>query len=196
MNILCLSPHTDDCEMGCGGTIAKLVEQGNKIKVVNFSYLFNKGNLAPEAVASSKILGVNFEFINLDVRRFNEKRQEILDSMIFFKKEFQPDLVFLPSSFDIHQDHRVIYEEGVRAFKNCKMLGYEVPWNNFSFEHSTFSVLEERHLQKKIEAVGKYVSQKDRKYTNPEFIKSLAIVRGVQVGAEYAECFQTIRNFI
>ena len=99
----------------------------------------------------------------------------------------------MPSTNDIHQDHYTIAFEGIRAFKNCTILCYEVPWNNFTFHTTAFQVISEHHLQAKVNAISKYESQKGRPYANEEFIRSLAKTRGIQIGKDYAEVFEVVR---
>jgi LmbE family N-acetylglucosaminyl deacetylase len=97
---------------------------------------------------------------------------------------------------DIHQDHKTIAEEGIRAFKNTSILGYELIWNNLSFNTQCFVQLDEKHIKKKINALKAYTSQSKRDYMSEEFIYSLAKARGVQVGYQLAEAFEVIRLFI
>ncbi len=130
---------------------------------------------------------------DFEVRCFPEQRQKILDKMIGLQKKYQPDMVFLPSANDTHQDHQTIAQEGFRAFKRTTMLGYEVPWNNLDFRTSCFVDVSENHLKSKINALDKYESQKHRNYANEEFIRSLALTRGVQIGKRYAEAFEVVR---
>ena len=99
-------------------------------------------------------------------------------------------MVLLPAASDVHQDHQVIHQEGLRAFKNTSFAGYELPWNNYSFRTNFFMKLTEQELDKKIEALGQYRSQSHRNYMNPDFIRSLAKVRGVQCDSQYAEAFE------
>ena len=99
----------------------------------------------------------------------------------------------MPSVNDIHQDHHTVAQEGIRAFKFSSILAYEVPWNNLTFHTSSFCILEERHINKKVEALNEYKSQAHRPYANEEFIRSLARTRGVQINAKYAECFDVVR---
>ena len=56
----------------------------------------------------------------------------------------------MPTIGDIHQDHHTIAAEGLRAFKRTTILGYEIPWNQFSFAKQAYVVLEERHLDAKV----------------------------------------------
>ena len=103
-------------------------------------------------------------------------------------------VVFLPCHDDIHQDHEVISKEGVRAFKQSSLLGYEMVWNNLSIHTSAFVRLEQRHVDLKCKALAEYTSQKGiRDYMKQEFVESLARVRGVQANTEFAEAFEVLR---
>jgi len=113
--------------------------------------------------------------------------------MIYYRDLIQPDLVFMPCSNDVHQDHETIYKEGIRAFKFCSILCYELPWNNFSMNTSMFIKLDEKNVEAKINALKKYKSQAHRPYANETFIRSLSITRGTQVQTNYAEAFEIKR---
>ena len=201
--VLVLAPHTDDGELGCGGTIAKFVEEGKEVFYAAFSVAeksvpegFPKNILEIEVRKAMKILGVsesNLLIYKYEVRTFSYHRQEILEDIISLRKELQPDLVFVPSPNDLHQDHKVMAEEGIRAFKKSTILGYEMPWNNISFDTMAFILLEERHIGKKIEALKCYDTQKYRSYLGEQFIRSLARTRGTQIEVAYAEAFEVIR---
>ncbi len=121
------------------------------------------------------------------------KEQSFNDCVILTKDAFDPDAVFLPSKHDTHQDHFTVHVEGIRAFKGTTMLGYEVPWNNLVFETTAFVRLEERQLERKIEALGCYRSQANRPYANAESLRAQARLRGTQAACRYAETFQVIR---
>lgn len=201
--VLVLAPHTDDGELGCGATISKLIENNNEVYYAAFSACkqsvlkdFPEDILITEVKAATQILGIkpeNLILYDFQVRTFNFHRQEILDTLIKLKKEINPDIVFIPSVQDLHQDHSTIANEAIRAFKHCTILSYEVPWNNVSFYTGCFVRLEEQHLNKKIKAIHEYRSQAHRGYINEDFIRSLATVRGVQVGVKYAETFDVVR---
>ena len=201
--ILILAPHTDDGEFGCGGTIARYVAQGTRAIYVAFSAAeqsvlphLPRDILRTEVRKATAALGIADEdclVLDFEVRRFPELRQKILDKMIDLSRQYKPDMVFLPSAHDTHQDHQTIAHEGFRAFKRTTMLGYEIPWNNLDFRTSCFVDLKEEHLETKISSVGMYQSQQHRSYANPEFIRSLALTRGVQIGTRYAEAFEVVR---
>jgi len=202
---LVLAPHTDDGEFGCGGTIAKLAENGTEVYYAAFSACeqsvlrqFPKDILITEVKEATQKIDIkpsNLILFNYEVRTFNYKRQEILENMIRLRSEIEPDLIFMPSMNDIHQDHFTIAQEGLRAFKFSNILCYEVPWNNLTFNTICFSKLEERHLRKKADALAAYRSQAHRPYANEEFIRSLARVRGVQINGQFAEAFDILRLF-
>jgi N-acetylglucosamine malate deacetylase 1 len=204
--VLVLAPHTDDGELGAGGTIAKLIEQGVVVYYAAFSTAeesvpagLPKDILKTEVKAATKKLGIdpgNLFVYNYQVRKLNYVRQEILEDLIRLRQNINPDLVFIPSLNDIHQDHIIIAQEGVRAFKNKMLLGYELIWNNLTFNTQCFVKLEERHLHQKVQALKEYESQKNRDYMAEDFIYSLARTRGVQIGAPYAEAFEVIRLII
>lgn len=203
---LVLAPHTDDGEFGCGATIDKLIQNGCEVYYAAFSACeqsvlpqFPKDILISEVKEATSRLGIKPENLRLykyNVREFNFHRQEILDDIIRLRNEIKPDLVFIPSVNDIHQDHATIANEAIRALKFSSIFCYEMPWNNFSFNTTCFMKLSEENLQKKVHAVSAYVSQQHRSYANEEFIKSLARVRGVQIGIPYAEVFEIIRLII
>jgi LmbE family N-acetylglucosaminyl deacetylase len=200
---LVLAPHTDDGEFGCGGSIARLIRDGSRVIYAAFSAAeqsvlphLPKDILRQEVRLATAELGIPDEdclVFDFEVRRFPEYRQQILDRMILLDREYCPDIVFLPSVNDTHQDHNTIAHEGFRAFKRTTMLGYEVPWNNLDFRTSCFISIDQDCLDKKIAAIGKYESQKGRVYADSDFIRSLALTRGVQVAARYAEAFEVVR---
>lgn len=202
-NVLVLAPHTDDGELGCGGTIAKFIENGCNVTYAAFSTArqslpdgFPDDTLKIEVGKATQKLGIaeeNLIVFDYEVRKLNYVRQEILENLVKIKRERPIDLVLMPSLHDIHQDHTTVATEGLRAFKDRSILGYELIWNNLTFNTTCFVKLQERHIQNKVDALKEYKSQAGRAYTSSEFVFSLAHTRGVQIGAQYAECFETLR---
>ncbi len=204
--VLVLAPHTDDGELGCGATIAKLIEANSEVYYAAFSTAdesvpkgFPSNQLEIEVKAATKKLGIkkdNLFVYKYHVRKLNYVRQEILEALIKLRDEVKPEVVFLPSSKDIHQDHVTVTNEGIRAFKYCTILGYELIWNNLSFNTDCFVTLKEKHVKKKIKALEAYKTQAGKAYMDPDFIRSLAKVRGTQIGVDFAETFEVIRLMI
>jgi N-acetylglucosamine malate deacetylase 1 len=202
--VLVLAPHTDDGELGCGGAIAKFLEQSKDVWYAAFSLcrrtLEAEGlaadTLEKEVKAATKTLGIrpeNLKLFDYDVRHFPAFRQDILETMVKLKSELRPNLVLTPCSTDLHQDHQVVYNESMRAFKDASILGYELPWNNVDIRTNCFITLQEQHVRKKVEALVEYKSQANRKYCSENFLRSLATARGVQAGTQYAEAFETLK---
>lgn len=204
--ILVMAPHTDDGEFGCGGSIHKWVNEGKEVYYVAFSSAavtmpqpMPPDILKQEIKEATRILGIktqNLILLNYQIRTFPTYRQEILEDMIRLREELKPDVVLLPSANDTHQDHQTISSEGFRAFKRISILGYEMPYNNLNFNTSLFVALEKENLRKKVEALLCYKSQVNRVFLTEDFIRSLATVRGTQIGFSYAEAFEVIRLVI
>ena len=199
--VLVLAAHTDDGEFGCGGTIARLLDEGVEVRYVAFSTAtkslpegFAPDALAREVEEATAALGItNLAVHDFDVRTFPERRQDILELLIAEWEEWHPDAVFQPSLHDVHQDHQVVAAEGLRAFKRTTILGYEIPWNNFDFSYQAYFALTQAQVERKIAALAKYASQQHRRYSDPEYIRNLARTNGINVNRDYAEVFQVHR---
>ena len=191
--VLVLSPHTDDGELGAGGTIARLVENGSKI--THFAFSAPRDILKKECKRCLEVLGIkDYEIFDFNVRHFPELRQEILEILFEYNKKAKPDLVLTPSTNDLHQDHQTVTSEALRAFKSSTIFGYELPWNNIIFRENCFIRLKERHVQKKIEALWNYETQiSERHYFDKEYLRGLTRSRGAQIGVKYAEAFEAIK---
>ncbi|MBI5858638.1 MAG: PIG-L family deacetylase [Sphingobacteriales bacterium] len=198
--ILVLAPHTDDGELGCGGSISKFCSQGKEVFYAAFCLCSKslphgmaENTLEVECRKATSVLGIpasNLILFNYEVRELPASRQKILEELLQLNKQISPDLVLLPAVSDIHQDHQVIHQEGIRAFKNTTFAGYELPWNNYSFSTNFFITLSEKEVTQKVNALKEYKSQAAKNYMKENFIRSLARVRGVQANAEYAEAFE------
>lgn len=214
-NVLVLSPHTDDSELGAGGLISRLISGGARVTVVVFcnaakslapdlliqSTSRNDNLLLQEFKAAAALQQVNTVVLNYPVREFPAHRQEILDN-IYALAHYNGwsiyDLVLTPCGFDTHQDHQVIYAEACRAFRRVTLLGYELPWNHVNLANPLYVRLPDDHMNKKWAAISCYQSQvkMNRAYFNKDFIYGWARVRGVQAGSEYAEAFQVVHGVV
>lgn len=201
--ILVLAPHADDGEFGCGASVKRFSEEGHEIYYAAFSpctISMPEGSkdhqLYAELERAVSHLGIDSDHIfkfEFPVRNFPEHRQAILDELISLRKKINPSIVLLPNSDDVHQDHQVIHNEGLRAFKFASILGYELPWNNQQFNSNYFVKVDESHLDAKVKAISEYKSQSFRPYMNKEFFAGLARVRGIQSNNEFAEAFELIK---
>jgi N-acetylglucosamine malate deacetylase 1 len=204
--LLVLAPHTDDAELGCGGTLARLLDMGVDAYVAVFSTAKDSlpegapsDTLKKEFLKAMGLLGVPSEHLivhDYPVRLLSYHRQEVLENLVSLGRDLSPDVVFVPSGSDLHQDHQVLYAEAVRAFKRLTLWGYELPWNHITFGAQAFVTLERAHVERKWEAMQAYQSQIElgRPYFTRTFIEALACVRGTQVGTQYAEAFEVVRT--
>jgi LmbE family N-acetylglucosaminyl deacetylase len=203
MNVLILAPHTDDGELGCGGTISRLIEEGYNVYYAAFSICeesvpegFPKDALEKEVKKATNFLGIkpeNLVLKNYPVRKFNTYRQEILEDMILLRNIIKPELIFMPCSKALHQDHTTIFEEGMRTFKHFTCYGYDLPWDTVQFNTTAFFKLTKNHVEKKCIAMKFYETQSFRTYVDEEFLMGLARVRGAQIATNYAEAFELLR---
>lgn len=201
--ILVLAPHTDDGELGCGGLISRAIRENAIVHYAAFSTAdesvpknFPSNQLEIEVKAATSSLGILMEHLHIykfQVRKLNYVRQEILEELIRLRDQVKPDIILLPSRQDIHQDHQTVTQEGIRAFKNNSILGYELVWNNLGFNADFFCTISFQDLDNKIKALNHYCTQVGKSYMEPAFIQSMAKVRGTQVNQEFAEAFEVIR---
>jgi LmbE family N-acetylglucosaminyl deacetylase len=201
--ILVLAPHTDDGELGAGASVARWAGDGHDIHYVAFSACqtaipdgWPEDVLRDEVAAATSELGIpgdRLRVLDFDVRLFARDRQDILQAMVELNRELAPDLVLMPAPDDLHQDHSVVAQEGLRAFKRTSILAYEIAWNNISFRTSCFVALEDEHVTAKLRALECYKSQAQRPYANPDFLVAQMRYHGVQAGVQFAETFDVLR---
>ena len=209
MRILILSPHTDDAELGCGGRIAKFLGMGHDIYWVVFSSAEDslpknlpKDTLKREFFNVIKSFSINekkYRLFDFKVRSLTDYRQDILDELVKIQKKFQPELVIGPSLNDFHQDHVVVANEMVRAFKtSSSIICYELPWNHVSFNTQLFVKLEKIYMDKKLQVLKNYKSQimLHKRYFSDDLILGWAKMRGTQIKEDFAEAFEVIRWII
>lgn len=206
MRVLAISPHTDDAELGCGGTLARFISEGHEVRWVAFSAAEDslpdgapKDTLRKEFQEVLGAYGLRSdqgEVLSFKVRNLNLHRQEILEKLVQLRKDYAPDVVLGPSLKDFHQDHEVAANEMIRAFKTSASIAcYELPWNHVGFDTQMFVRLEKEHLETKWKALTCYRSQiaRGRPYLEREFVFGLARTRGVQCNSRYAEAFEVVR---
>lgn len=171
---LFIGAHTDDIELSCGGTISKLHEQGHEVRCYTFSYCDNLTLLLEHQRAMGVLKVKNYVLNTYDVRTFSYLRQNILDDLQMFKQSYYPDMVFTHDPKDIHQDHRVVAEETLRAFKFYNIATYINPWNTDGDSPNYFITLNQNHIDDKIAASEQYESQAHRFYFYKDMITTNA----------------------
>jgi LmbE family N-acetylglucosaminyl deacetylase len=196
MNILLLAPHADDIELGCGATVARFVEEGHNLLWIVFT---DEQPLNSEHVKATEVVGFKNESrraLDFTLRHLCSRRQEVLERLVTLNSEFKPDLVVGPSLHDFHQDHQVVANEMVRAFKtSASIICYELPWNHVSFDVQLLTKLNGQHVEAKLKMLEKFKSEfvVRGKYFSPQLVRGMALVRGSQAGTAYAEAFEVLR---
>lgn len=180
--ILALSPHCDDHDLGCSGYLSTKKD----VKVIGFSDCSNP-DVAREFY---EVNDGDSKVLNFKRRTFNENRQRILDHLL----QYKPEIVLVPSTTDCHQDHQVITQEAIRAYKNSTILGYYLPWNNVvGYSPNAFFPMTGLQVRLKISRVQNYKSQEHRPYMTEDAIRSTLVHNGLMAGYQYAEAFEVIR---
>jgi len=135
----------------------------------------------------------DFEIHDFKTRDFQLYRQQILDVMVRYKDY---DYVVTHSAKSFHQDHKVVGEESIRAFKQCNLITYLHEWDTRSYCKNYFVELDIRHVNKKIIALNCYKSQSHRQYMSNDFLRSNAINNGAICGVRHAEAFEVINYLV
>lgn len=204
--LLVVSPHTDDGELGCGASIVKYLEQDKEVYYLALTACentipegFPRDALKKECYEATGILGIpgaNVTIENFENKHFPRQRDDIFETLETVRADISPDLVFIPTLADTHQDHHTVAREALRAFRRKNtIVAYEEPWNIITMTTTAFSPVERRHLDLKLKALDCYVSQsfQRRGYFDAGYIESLAKTRGVQINCKYAEAFEIVR---
>lgn len=196
--VLFIGAHPDDIEIGCGALIAHIVGQTDILCVTLSDNQKNPDllNLVSEHYRSMEVLGVPADKIILgqfETRRFPQQRQEILEYMLRLRRDFQPDIVFVHTKADIHQDHGTVTDEALRAYRGTTVLGFDVIRSSYGFFPSFLVEVSESDANKKVEALAQYETYKSRYYFSPEVTRSTLVRFGAICERPYAEGFDIIR---
>jgi N-acetylglucosamine malate deacetylase 1 len=196
--ICCIGAHPDDIELGCGALIADITGLTNVVCVTLSDNQKNPqlSNLVEEHHRSMEILGVKPENVILHdftTRRFQSARQEILEVMIGLKKRYHPEVVLVHTAQDIHQDHKTITEEALRAFRGTTVLGFDVLRSSYGFFPDFLVEVSKEAVDTKIKALKAYQTYADKYYFNEQILYATAIRHGALAERPFAEGFDILR---
>lgn len=196
--VLCIGAHPDDIELGCGALIADINDQANVVCVTLSDNQDNPllSHLVEEHRASMEILGVKPEndiLKQFTTRRFQSVRQEILEVMLELKKRFHPEVVLVHTGQDIHQDHKTITEEALRAFRGTTLLGFDVLRSSYGFFPNFLVEVSEEGVRTKIKALKAYTTYQEKYYFDENIIHATAIRHGALAERPFAEGFDILR---
>ncbi|MCJ7626280.1 MAG: hypothetical protein MUO76_22545, partial [Anaerolineaceae bacterium] len=145
---------------------------------------------------SMSVLGIPKENIiveKFETRHFPHARQEILEFLINLKKTFQPEIVFVHTSADIHQDHVTATKETLRAFRGTTVLGFDVLRSSYGFFPNFLVGVDERDVELKVRALAKYKTYADKYYFGPGITRATLIHHGALAEQPFAEGFDILR---
>lgn len=195
--ILCLGAHSDDIEIGCGGTILKLMETYPTLTVcwVVFS---GTGKRKEEAIASAETFLKKAGERKIIVKDFRDgffpyMGVEIKEYFEQLKREISPDLIFTHYRHDLHQDHQLISKLTWNTFRNHLILEYEIPkYDGDLGNPNVFVHLSESICQQKFEnLMTHFATQANKHWFNEGTFSAILTLRGIESNApdKYAESF-------
>lgn len=196
--VLFLGAHPDDIEIGCGALLHNIVQQTDILCVTLSDNQKNPNllNVKSEHYEAMAVLGVpdgNIVFGPFTTRVFPDARQEILEYFLQLRRDFHPDLIFVHSKQDVHQDHLTMTDEALRAFRGITVLGFDVVRSSYGFFPHFLVEVTEEDVNKKIEALACYETYRDRYYFNSEVTRSIMIRHGALAERPFAEGFDILR---
>ena len=153
-------------------------------------------NLVDEHYRSMAVLGVPKENIILgqfETRRFPQSRQEILEYLININRQNHPEIVFVHTRADLHQDHGTVTEEALRAFRGTTVLGFDVLRSSYGFFPNFLVEVTEEDVALKVQALAAYKTYASRYYFSPDITRATLIRHGALAERSFAEGFDTLR---
>ena len=196
LRILCLGSHSDDLEIGCGGTILRLLGERKNIRVKWVVFSSNQTR-AREARRSANAFLSKAKNTEIVIKSFRDGFFPYTGGQIkdFFEglKQFAPDLIFTHYRYDLHQDHRLVCELTWNTFRDHTILEYEVPKYDGDFGTPNFFVeLGEDICNKKEKyLLDSFTSQCDKHWFSHETFRAMLRLRGLECRSAtgYAEAF-------
>ncbi len=196
--LLFLGAHPDDIELGCGALIHR-VSPLSDVYCVTLSD--NQENpelpkVVEEQAKSMAILGVpaaRSRYGPFVTRIFPEARQQILQYFLGLREEIQPDIIFVHSNRDVHQDHLTMTEEALRAFRGITLLGFDVVRSSYGFFPHFLAEVTEEDVDAKVKALAQYETYRDKYYFNSELTRSIMVRHGALAERPFAEGFDILR---
>ena len=196
--IFFIGAHPDDIEIGAGALIANLKEKSEVFCITLSDNQKNPRliNVVKEHKDSMRILGIdeNHDYLReFETRRFKQVRQDILEYLFSLNTKFKPDLVFVHTDADLHQDHSVVTEESLRAFRGISLFGFDVIRSSHGFFPDLLIEVNEEDVKKKITALEAYKTYAEKYYFSPELTRAILVRNGALAEKNFAEGFNIFR---
>ncbi|HEV2454868.1 MAG TPA: PIG-L deacetylase family protein [Verrucomicrobiae bacterium] len=193
--VLCLGAHSDDIEIGCGGTILRLTRElpGLAVWWVVFTA---DGQRQAEAKKSARVFLRDAGKAHVVIKQFRNgyfpfAGDKIKDFFESLKARISPDLIFTHFRNDRHQDHRVISDLTWNTFRNHLVLEYEIPkYDGDISSPNLFVAVDEQLAAEKTDNLGRFFfTQKSKHWFDEHTFLSLMRLRGMECCSKYAEAF-------
>jgi LmbE family N-acetylglucosaminyl deacetylase len=197
IRILCVGAHSDDIEIGCGGTVLRLLSDYDEAEV-HWVVLGSSGERDHEATVSAESFLAGARKKNVIVKNFRAsffpyRGEAVKDFFEELKADVAADVVFTHYRNDLHQDHRLVSELTWNTYRDHLILEYEIPKYDGDLGAPNFFVhLDEATCEKKIGLLmAHFQTQRDKDWFAPDVFRSLLRLRGVESRApgRYAEGF-------
>jgi LmbE family N-acetylglucosaminyl deacetylase len=197
VRLLAIGAHPDDIEIGCCGTVLKLLEHG-ALSAVCWVVLSGEGERAAEARASAEAILSGVPEKRLILRDFRDgffpyDGGEIKNFFESLKSEFSPDVVLTHQRADLHQDHRVSCELTWNTFRDHLILEYEVPkYDGDLGSPNLFVTLGDEFCRRKVDHLMlHFASQRLKRWFKDDLFSGLLRLRGMECNSptSYAEAF-------
>jgi LmbE family N-acetylglucosaminyl deacetylase len=197
LSVLCLGAHSDDIEIGCGGSMLKLLERSARVKVV-WVVFSGDADREREARRSARLFLRRAASARVDTHRFRvsyfpAQMAEIKDVFEQIKASVDPDLIFTHAGGDLHQDHRVICELTWNTFRRHCVLEYEIPkYDGETGAPNVFVELSRGLMDRKLRhLMACFGTQRDKHWFTSDTFAGLARLRGIQCASAggFAEAF-------
>jgi LmbE family N-acetylglucosaminyl deacetylase len=196
-SVLCLGAHADDIEVGCGGTLLRLLAEQPEVSV-HWVVLSAPGVRKDEARAGAGLFLAKAQESRLAIKDYRDsyfpyQGADIKDYFHELAAETSPDLVFSHHREDRHQDHRLVSELTYCAFRDQPILEYEIPkYDGDLGQPNVFVPLDEADCRRKVESiVGAFQSQHEKKWFTEDTFWATLRIRGLECNStsKYAEAF-------
>jgi LmbE family N-acetylglucosaminyl deacetylase len=201
VRILCLGAHSDDIEIGCGGTLLHLL--ATRRAAVDWVVFSAAGRREAEAKrGASRFLRDAVERrVVLHAYRdgfFPAEWARIKESFRTLQAEVAPDLIFTHFRDDRHQDHRVLSDLTWNTFRDHQILEYEIPkWDGDLGRPNVYVPLTAGHARRKVAGLmAVFASQRSKRWFSEETFRALLRLRGIEAGVEWAEAFHGRKTLI
>lgn len=201
LRVLCIGAHSDDIEIGAGGTLLSWIEAGVRADV-HWCVLSAAGAREAEAGHSAKAFLSDARSAHIELKRFKDgyfpaESAQIKDWFEELKQSVVPDVILTHDREDAHQDHRIVAELTTNTFRDHLVLGYEIPkWDGDLSRPNAYQPLREAILERKIALLMEhFASQRSKDWFDDETFRGLARLRGMECRApeRYAEAFHATK---